>query len=271
MIDFVKAHACGNDFLVIEQREVQGIELDRLTRSLCSRHRGVGADGIEFLSRISKMEGSIHLRNADGSIAEISGNGTRCVAAWMAHEANLGPGDAISIATDAGARTLRIVSRDGYRFEIASTMGVPEVAETKFQPEGQTAVAGVVVSTGNPHFVLFTDNEDFSIGGRDWKAIGAEFSVHPSFPHQTNVEFVRKLCDREIAIRIFERGVGPTTSSGTGSCASAAAAMRLLGCAAELGVTAPGGRQVVRWEGPGLEMSLTGPAELVMKGEAFAS
>lgn len=271
MIAFVKAHACGNDFLVVKQRDAQGMPLDRLTRSLCSRHRGVGADGVEFLSRTSKAEGSIHLRNADGSIAEISGNGTRCVAAWMAYEADLGQGDSITLTTDAGLRSLRIVSRGDYRFEIASTMGVPEVAENRFRPAAQSEVEGIVVSTGNPHFVLFTENEDFTIGGRAWQAVGAEFSVHPSFPRQTNVEFVRKLSDREIEIRIFERGVGPTTSSGTGSCASAAAAMRLLGCSEDLGVTAPGGRQVVHWEGLGREMLLTGPAELVARGQAFSS
>lgn len=269
MIPFIKAHACGNDFLIVKQEDRSNAQPEWLARSLCHRHRGVGADGVEFLSASSKTEGVIRLFNADGSAAEISGNGTRCVAAWMAYESDLGPGGQITLTTDAGRRSLRIITRDGHRFEIASSMGMPQVRAGKVPLSDGTVVEGAVVSTGNPHFVIFTDAEDFSACGRDWKALGAEISTHPSFARQTNVEFVRKISQTEIEIRIFERGVGPTTSSGTGSCASAAAAIQLLGLSAELGVAAPGGRQTIHWEGAGSEMLLTGPAELICQGQAF--
>ena len=108
MIPFVKAHACGNDFLVV-QEHLAGIEArDELTRRLCHRNQGVGADGVEFLTWEGGRQGRIRLQNADGSIAEISGNGTRSVAAWIAYETKAGPGDEIVLETDAGRRICRI-------------------------------------------------------------------------------------------------------------------------------------------------------------------
>ena len=102
MIPFVKAHACGNDFLVVQGRLAGAEPWDALTRRLCHRTQGVGADGVEFLSWQGEREGTIRLHNADGSIAEISGNGTRCVAAWIAYETQAGPGDEVVLQTDAG-------------------------------------------------------------------------------------------------------------------------------------------------------------------------
>ena len=113
MIPFVKAHACGNDFLVI-QENLAGVEpRDELTRRLCQRNSGVGADGVEFLTWEGKRQGRIRLHNADGSIAEISGNGTRCAAAWIAYETKGGPGDEIVLETDAGPRVVEFNARFG--------------------------------------------------------------------------------------------------------------------------------------------------------------
>ena len=127
MIPFVKAHACGNDFLVV-QEDLAGVEArDALTRRLCHRNQGIGADGVEFLTWEDKRQARIRLHNADGSIAEISGNGTRCVAAWIAYETQAGPGDEIVLETDAGRRVCRIDDRTGQVFRITTSMGVPEV------------------------------------------------------------------------------------------------------------------------------------------------
>ena len=125
------------------------------------------------------------------------------------------------------------------------------------------------VSTGNPHFVIRVDNPEFSVGGKTWQSIGAEICVHPDFPNQTNVEFVQVRGPQEIGLRIFERGVGPTSSSGTGSSASATAALALHGCTSPLTVVAPGGPQTVAWDGAGKELFLTGPAALIARGEAW--
>jgi diaminopimelate epimerase len=157
----------------------------------------------------------------------------------------------------------------GFTVDVTTGMGVPTFAPRTVLLSSGRSVAGVEVSTGNPHFVIVVDNANFTVDGQSWAAIGAEICVHPDFPHQTNVEFLRVLSPSEIEIRIFERGVGPTTSSGTGSSASTTAALALHNCLSPLTVIAPGGPQTVTWDGPGTELYLTGPAALIAEGEAF--
>jgi diaminopimelate epimerase len=277
LIPFTKAHACGNDFLIVPEDAAAGHDFAALTRRLCDRHTGIGADGVEFFAWNDKSgtgprSGRIRLHNADGSSAEISGNGTRCVAAWMAEALGSKPGDALEIATDAGLRVCRIVSvrkDEGFTVEVTAGMGVPSFVPHTLKLIDGLEIVGVEVSTGNPHFVVLVENADFSVARRAWAGIGAEICSHRDFPHQTNVEFVRILGDREIEIRIFERGVGPTTSSGTGSSAAATAALALRRCISPLTVVAPGGAQTVAWDGPGKELFLTGPAALIARGEAW--
>jgi diaminopimelate epimerase len=274
VIPFTKAHACGNDFLIVTEEAAAGNDLAELTRRLCARNTGVGADGIEFFawkpSDSSKRgSGRIRLYNADGSIAEISGNGTRCVAAWMAEQLDSQAGDDLAIETDAGLRVCHVNARNGCSVEVTTGMGVPEFKPHTLKLVDGTEVVGVEVSTGNPHFVILVDQDDFNVAGRKWTSIGAEICVHKDFPNQTNVEFVRVVGEHEIQIRIFERGVGPTTSSGTGSSASATAVMALRRCISPVNVVAPGGPQTVTWSGPGTELKLTGPASLIASGEAW--
>ncbi len=272
MIPFTKAHACGNDFLIVIEEAAAGHDRADLTRQLCARNTGIGADGIEFFAWSDAKSGRIRLHNADGSIAEISGNGTRCVAAWMAQAINAQPGDELQVETDAGLRVCRInaIQNNGpYTVEVTTGMGVPMTAEKTIALGNGCTVSGTAVSTGNPHFVIVVDRPDFSVADEAWQNIGAEICTHPNFPLQTNVEFVRIASPSEIEIRIFERGVGPTTSSGTGSSASAAAAIEFYGCDSKLRVVAPGGAQTVAWEGSGSELFLTGPASLIARGEAW--
>jgi diaminopimelate epimerase len=276
LIPFTKAQACGNDFLIVAEdavRETNGAEhRPDLTRRLCARTTGIGADGIEFFRWTGPTSGSIRLHNADGSTAEISGNGTRCVAAWMAHALDAQPGDALQISTDAGMRVCHVnaISTAGaYTVQVTAGMGIPAFAPRTVVLANDFAISGVDVSMGNPHFVILVDNEEFSVAGQSWQVIGAEICFQPDFPHQTNVLFVRIVSSAQIEIRIFERGVGPTTSSGTGSCASATAAIALHGCHSPLTVVAPGGAQTVTWDKPGSELHLTGPAALIARGEAY--
>ena len=272
MIPFTKAHACGNDFLVVTEEDAQGYDWPALTRRLCARNTGIGADGIEFFTWTGPTSGRIRLHNADGSIAELSGNGTRCVAAWMAAALGAQSGDELNIETDAGLRSCRVNAvreNDGYSVDVTTGMGVPTFALRTVQLASGVEIPGAEVSTGNPHFVIVVDNAEFAVAGQSWQTIGAEICVHPDFPRQTNVEFVRIKSPHEIEIRIFERGVGPTTSSGTGSSASSTAAIALDGCFSPLTVVAPGGAQTVEWAGPGRELMLTGPATLIARGEAW--
>jgi diaminopimelate epimerase len=272
LIPFTKAHACGNDFLIVNEETVAGEDLASLTRRLCARHSGVGADGIEFFAWTGPAAGRVRLHNADGSIAEISGNGTRCVAAWMAEELGCQTGDRLQIGTDAGLRECRVdrVLRNGqFTAEITTGMGVPTFVPHTVRLDDGTEIVGVEVSIGNPHFVIVVEDARFLVAGKNWETIGAEICGHRDFPHQTNVEFVHIVGEHAIEIRIFERGVGPTSSSGTGTAAAATAALALHRCTSPLVVTAPGGAQTVAWDGPGAELFLTGPATLIARGEAY--
>ena len=272
MIPFAKAHACGNDFLIVTEDAAAKHDWAELTRQLCARNTGVGADGIEFFAWTGSRSGRIRLHNADGSIAEISGNGTRCVAAWMSSMIGAKPGDELRIETDAGMRVCRIneVKTDGgYSVEVTTGMGIPRAARKVLTLADGRLVEGIAVSTGNPHFVIVVDNAEFSVAGAAWQEIGAQVCAHPDFAHQTNVEFVRIASPEEIEIRIFERGVGPTTSSGTGTSASATAAIAFHGCTSPLRVVAPGGPQTVTWHDQSVELELTGPATLIARGEAW--
>ncbi len=261
---FAKVQACGNDFLIAE-----GVCDPQLARKLCERHIGVGADGVEFLERTSPRAGRIRLVNADGSIAEISGNGTRCAAAWLAHTEGVGPGQEITLDTDAGPRTCRIVEAAGSHFLIAAGMGVPQIEPAQVTLADKTLVRGIYVSMGNPHFVIVVDDENFRAHNLGWNELGREICFHRQYPQQINVLFLQMIRTDEIEIRIFERGVGPTTSSGTGTCACAAAVIAHCGGKSPLTVHAPGGTQHVEWAGSGAEMTLTGPAELIATGETL--
>jgi diaminopimelate epimerase len=272
LIPFSKAHACGNDFLVVTESAAAGRDWAELTRELCARNTGVGADGVEFFSWTGAKAGRIRLHNADGSVAEISGNGTRCVAAWMSAMLSARAGDELRIETDAGVRVCRInaVNADsGYSVDVTTGMGIPSARPKTVRLADGRQVEGITVSTGNPHFVVVVDDARFSIAGEAWEKVGREICTHADFPNQTNVEFVRVLSQGEIEIRIYERGVGPTTSSGTGTSASATAAIAFHQCTSPLRVAAPGGAQSVVWNGAGTELELTGPATLIARGEAW--
>jgi diaminopimelate epimerase len=263
LLRFVKAHACGNDFLVIEESAVEGRHAT-LAKRLCARHTGIGADGIEFLER--KHEGLLlRLFNADGSEAELSGNGTRCVAAWLA--ASEGRSE-MTFGTQGGPRACTVLDHEGPTWWIESAMGVPRVMPRTIEIEGVAGpIEGAMVNVGNPHFVLFPKREDFGSHGMSWEELGAKISVDPLFRFGTNVEFVRVVSESEIAFRIYERGCGPTSSSGTGTCASAAAAMVLKGIRRELSAGSMGGVQRVVWPDEAKTMMLTGPAEIICQGE----
>ena len=256
-IPFTKASACGNDFLIVQGNDFSG-HYAAIASRMCDRHNGVGADGVEWLFPDPAADTTARLFNADGSEAEISGNGTRCVAAELC--SRTGKKEAV-IRTGAGLRTCRLISHEGSVFQFESAMGQPVV-------EGPLAIEtmwlkamGTRVSVGNPHYVVFV--ESFP---DDWQRRGALISTQPVFPNGTNVEFVVVRGPNEIEIRLFERGVGETQSSGTGSCASAVAAIAAHRIESPVKVVAPGGAQTVRWND---QVHLTGPATLVCRGEFF--
>src|SRR6266481_2420518 len=269
-IPFTKASACGNDFLIVEGVQASG-DLGALSRRLCDRHRGVGADGVEWLFPDAEADVKARLINADGSEAEISGNGTRCVAAEICSRENK---TEVVIRTGAGLKTCRLLGREdgrtngreedgrqGSTFEFETDMGQPEVGGQLSIETMWVRAVGTKVSMGNPHFVIFVEN--FQDG---WQGQAAVIGTQPHFPQGTNVDYVVVRGTNEIEIRLFERGVGETQSSGTGSCASAVAAIASGRVASPVTVIAPGGAQIVRWEN---QVYLRGPATLICRGEFF--
>jgi diaminopimelate epimerase len=261
ILGFTKASACGNDFLIVQAAELPGAAQNfaELSRRLCDRNNGIGADGLEWLYPDPDHDIRARLFNADGSEAEISGNGTRCVAAYLAEQKGL---NEIRILTGAGTKLCRLLRRRGTHFRFSMQMGNAETAgDREVEVNGQK-LRGQVVSTGNPHFVMLV--EQFPT---NWQIQAAAISTHKQFPQGTNVELVRVLNPSAVEFRIYERGAGETQSSGTGSCASAVAAIYAGRVKSPVEVRAPGGVQTVRWQNDSLE--LEGDADLICRGEFF--
>lgn len=267
MLSLIKAHAYGNDFLYVPLAGTNDLDLFALARRLCDRHRGAGADGL-ILYEHTPDGATMRLINADGSPAELSGNGLRALAAIVVRHRGTPqqviPGAEVTIHTDAGARTLTLVERHDPRFTFQAAMGEPAaLARATIDVAGESIQASTL-SIGNPHCVVLgplPDDERF-------ERLGRALERHERFPHGTNVEFVEVAAPGRARLRIWERGVGPTESSGTGTCAAAAAAMAHGGAARDLTVVAPGGEQRVVWNEQGL--LLTGWAELVWEGTWLA-
>jgi diaminopimelate epimerase len=266
-ISFTKASACGNTFLLIEGRSTEAshesLDLSALSRELCDQHRGIGADGVEWLFPDTDADVAARLINADGSEAEISGNGTRCVAAEICSrrtKSEIGKTEII-VRTGAGLKICRLTEQQGSTFEFETNMGQPQVGREVSIETAKVGAIGTVVSMGNPHFVIF--ERSFHDG---WQRDAALIAAQPQFPHGTNVEYAVVRGTNEIEIRLFERGVGETQSSGTGSCAVAVAAIASQRVSSPVTIVAPGGAQVVRWE---RDVYLRGPAQLICRGEFF--
>jgi diaminopimelate epimerase len=257
-VPFVKASACGNDFLIIDGMHAPS-DLAAFSKRICDRHQGVGADGVEWLFPDPQADVRARLFNADGSEAEISGNGTRCVAAYFANEKNLAT---VTVRTGAGVKNCALMRRADPEFEFEIAMGEPQIGEEFSIKLAFSEVKGIPVSMGNPHFVVFV--REFAPG---WQAEAAEIGRHHDFKYGINVELVRTENKETVEARFFERGVGETQSSGTGSCASAVAAMKIGAAVSPVKVHTPGGTQIVRKDAD--QVFLSGPSRLLCRGEFF--
>ena len=277
---FTKLHALGNDFLIAEPG--QGLDpaaAGDLARRICDRHTGVGADGL-LLVRVEKedpAEASFRIFNADGSEAEISGNGLRCAAACLAwHGAVRSP--QVLFLTAAGPRASEVLSSEGAVFEVRIGLGTPRLAAKDIPFDDGQDLDRVLdyplsvikrifpvtcLSVGNPHCSLFVPNFP---SHSEWRGLGGEIETHPFFPARTNIEFVRVLGRGEIEVRFWERGVGETLASGTGSAAAAAAAMLKGLVDRSVTVRTVIGSLKIEWPEGG-EILQTGPAEVVFSGD----
>lgn len=285
-MQFVKFHGYGNDYIVCEATELAGVsDVAEFVRRACDRHYGVGADGIATLERVGEGEAAdflLRIFNPDGSEAAMSGNGSRSAASFLYFQ-NLWRRDELRLATKAGVKIYRLLEQDGRgRFRFAAEIGRPAFDSatipmlTGSEIEGarervvdfplELATGEIVRLTAlqmcNPNACVFV--EDFET--TDWRRLGREIESHPQFPQRTNVEFVRVRDRTHVEVRVYERGVGPTLSSGTGACASAVAACLNELTERRVRVEMEGGRLEVEWRDDG-EVLLTGEAEVIYRGE----
>jgi len=277
---FVKFHSLGNDFLIVDLDEAALLEPPGdLARRICERHTGVGADGLLLLSVEDRARGEVRFRifNADGSEAEISGNGLRCAAAYLYSQQRIDP-SVTRFLTSTGVRESALVDRAESRFTFKIEMGVPRLrsADIPFDDGrlhdriidyplmiNQKTYPVTVVSMGNPHCSLFVDRFPSRI---EWQEIGREIESHPFFPNRTNIEFVRRLGPDEIEVLFWERGVGETLSSGSGSCAAAVASILKGIVGRTVTVRTSMGTVGVEWPDDGARVFQTGPAEFAFVG-----
>jgi diaminopimelate epimerase len=257
-IPFIKAHGAGNDFLLTPAADVPAVDLPSLARAICHRHTGIGADGWILI-----RDSSIRLFNSDGSEPEMSGNGTRCVAAWLIDSGRAV--DQVTIHTGAGPKHLRLLRRDGHRFWFEMNMGSPvfdprEIRSSIALKSGAQEVT--ILDVGNPQCVVFVERFP-----ENWEALGAEIEGHPQFPKRTNVSFVRVIDPHTIETLFYERGAGVTLSSGTGSTGAGAAAILRKVAQSPVEIRTPAGESLqLRWDD---SIYLTGPAELIGSGEFY--
>lgn len=264
-IPFTKAHGAKNDFLFTWRHDAPDPGVSdhaTLARAICDRHTGIGADGwmLVDLPRDADAEGAIQLYNSDGSTAEMSGNGTRCAAAFLilhGHAAGVA-----RVRTGAGVKTLRLLERRALEFVFEMNMGRAEVAAKRFELPLSSGPRDVTLLwVGNPQCAVPVEDFEF-----DWRAMGAEIERHPHFPNRTNVSFVKVVDGHTVDVRFWERGAGETMSSGTGSTGAAAMAVARGSVSSPVRVLTPAGPIDLRFDG---DIYLTGPAEIVAEGEFF--
>jgi diaminopimelate epimerase len=260
-----KGHAYGNDFLFapLDEARAAGGDCGRLAQTLCHRHQGIGADGL-ILYELRDRGATMTLLNADGSPSELSGNGLRCLAALVVRAQSLPGGAIVTVDTTAGVKTLELLSAAPPRYSFRAALGPPADIRQLVIPVLGESITATTLNMGNPQCLVLGRLPDDARFNR----LGPALATHPMFPQGTNVEFVQVESPDAVRILIWERGVGPTSSSGTGSSASAVAAAAHGGASRDVQVIAPGGTQRVEWREDGVY--LTGWAELVFEGRWLA-
>jgi diaminopimelate epimerase len=266
-IPFLKAHGAKNDFLLTSAADVpEGVPHVELARAICDRHTGIGADGwLQVGPGDQDADAAIQLYNSDGSLAEISGNGTRCAASYLIYSGVV-TGDHVRIRTGAGVKHLRLLDRSALLFMFEMNMGAPEIRQQRFELPLSVGTRDVTLLwVGNPQCAVPVEDFDF-----DWRAEGAEIESHPHFPDRTNVSFFRAVDEHRLEVRFYERGAGETMSSGTGSTGAVAAAMARGLISSPVQVLTPAGALELRCDlNITKDITLIGPAEIIAEGAFY--
>lgn len=273
-IKFYKYHALSNDFILIDssQSKISKQSLSNTVRQICHRNRGVGADGMLYLSKAGSDTVRVDVYNADGGWAEKSGNGLRIVGLHLHRQNSQKRNFVISMGgTESG---VTLVSKTKHEAMLTTEIGKPsfETSEVPVKSKSQfminspldldgTEFPVTCLSIGNPHAVLFVDNFDF-----DWRQIGADIENHKIFPNGTNVEFVKVLSSKKLRVADWERGAGTTGSSGTGAAAAVAASVMLGVAGRKCKVVFETGQIEVHWRESDDIIQISGPAEFICEG-----
>lgn len=272
---FAKMHGIGNDFIMLNCLNGVPFENAKTTiQKLCDRHFGIGADGVILVLPSETEDIKMRIFNADGSEAEMCGNGIRCFARFV-YETGIMKKTRIRVETLAGTIIPELITDAGKVVAVRVNMGKPKLERENIPVAGSgksvveepLEVVGTTfnitcVSMGNPHCVVFTDD----LNSINHLYFGPAIEKHPIFPMKTNVEFVQKISDKKLKVKVWERGVGETLACGTGACACAVASALTGRTGRRVIVGLAGGELEIEW-GEDDTVYMTGPAELVYTGE----
>lgn len=274
---FTKMHGLGNDYVYVNCFAEQIADPPAVARAVSDRHTGIGSDGLILICPSETADFQMIMYNADGSRAQMCGNGIRCVGRYV-HDRGLTDKTTLTVETLGGIKTLQLHLEDGKAVSVTVDMGEPvlEPARIPVLAAGDRAVnlpleaAGqtwqvTCVSMGNPHAVVFVDDP----AALPLEQLGPQFENHPLFPERINTEFVRVDSPEELTMRVWERGAGETQACGTGACASAAAAVLTGNCKPAVTVHLPGGDLKIHWNRQNNHIFMTGPATFVFDGETI--
>ncbi len=271
---FTKMHGIGNDYVFVNCFEETVKEPEALSKKISDRHFGIGSDGLVLIMPSEKAGFRMRIFNPDGSEAEMCGNAIRCVAKYV-RDRNMTDADEFEIETLAGIIKPKVIS-SGHVSMVRVDMGEPVLEREKIPMDGEPSgsvvgeelkaegktVSITCVSMGNPHCVIFVEDVDFPEFGH----LGKSVENHDLFPNRTNVEFVNVLNEREVEMRVWERGAGETLACGTGACASAVACILNKKTGREVIVHLKGGDLKILWDEKTNHIYMTGPAEEVFEG-----
>lgn len=272
---FTKLHGCGNDYVYVNLFEETIENPAELSIEISDRHFGIGSDGLITIGPSEVADFRMRIYNADGSEAEMCGNGIRCVAKYV-YDHKLTDKTEITVESGAGIKTLKLFVEDGKVAQVRVDMGepiltpdlIPVVADGEKVIDEEIEVCGktwkmTCVSMGNPHAVIFVDDvENFEL-----EKYGPHFENHPRFPKRTNTEFVKVISRNEASMRVWERGSAETWACGTGTCATAMACILNGLTDNKVLVHLRGGDLTIEYDEETNHVFMTGPATEVFNGE----
>lgn len=292
-ISFCKFHGFGNDYIVVEKEGLTAVaDISEFTKAICHRNTGVGGDGIALLEKLDGAEADYSCRiiNPDGSEAGFSGNGTRCAVAYLYYK-NLWSDENLVLKTKSGIKNYEFLRREENTFWYLAELGKPkfelpsspvlnaEFNGKTYEPQmvsitlpsdDDEYISFFYIDVGNPVVCFFVDSELESFDEFEWRKVGDEVeSFTAAFPERTNVVFIKVIDRQNIEIRIWERGAGETSSSGTCSIAAAVASAYLNKTNRKVSVHAEGGTTEAVWREEDNEMLITGRADLSFCGKWY--